>query len=76
MRIEPQDQPEHAQVVIGAPYCNRRDSDGLAPIHGLQTGQEALAHAAFEVVHADSVGEMANAYEEGGPEQPRNRTAL
>jgi hypothetical protein len=53
-----QDQREQDQAVIGSTYGIRRDGNGLTPIHCLQARQEALAHAAFEVIHADEMGEM------------------
>ena len=58
MRTDPQNQPEQEQAVIGSTYGIRRDGNGLIPIHCLQARQEALAHAAFEVIHADEMGEM------------------
>lgn len=59
MRTDPQDQLKHASATIRPPYGIRRDGDGLAPIHGLQTRQETVDHAAFEVVYADEMGEVA-----------------
>ena len=44
--------------MIGSTYGIRRDGNRLIPIHRLHTRQEALAHAAFEVIHADEMGEM------------------
>ena len=59
MVANPQDQLKHPVEVIGLPQCIRRDGGRLAPIEGLQAWQESLAYAAFEIVHADEMGEVA-----------------